>query len=72
MLLQHLLLVLLCVAFTQYQVDSGLTRKELPGYAFSDLRGHPFDTFLTPDLDCAPPQAGALELDLTLAPFTLL
>lgn len=38
-LVQHLLSALWCVVFTQYQVDSGETRKELPGYA--DLRVRP-------------------------------
>lgn len=41
MLIQRLLLGPLCVAVTQYQADSGVAWKELLGYAFSDLGGHP-------------------------------
>lgn len=72
MLIQRLLLGPLCVAVTQYQADSGVAWKELPGYAFSDLGGHPCDTFLPPDSHCVPPQPGALDLDLLLANLTLL
>lgn len=62
MLIQHLPLVLLCVVVARYQVDSGVISKEFPGCAFSDLKVHPFDTFLPPDSDRVPAQPGALDL----------
>lgn len=66
-MIQHLLLVLLCVVVARYQVDkNGVTGKELPGYAFSALGVCSFDTFLPPDLDYDPPQPGARGLDLAV------
>lgn len=67
LLSQHLFLVLcVCMAVARHQAGSA----GLPVRSFLNMPsvspGHPFETFLSLDLDYIPPQPGALGLDLAL------